>query len=214
VEDDSSRILLGQHYPSVFSAVGKSGGIQGSVEEKPEQVRRAEGTRLEMANIGQPDDLFASKRGEKTGKNPTDRGKLGTKRHIVVDRNGIPLSAVLSGANDHDSRSPHAAWSSIILRRPDPCSVVQHAVEDKAYDSEELRKWLGARGYRVHIPYRGVDAGTVPKGKRYPAKRWVVERTGRWHNLFRRLKIRYEVKAANYLGFVQFANAIICYRSC
>jgi transposase len=131
-----------------------------------------------------------------------------------VDRNGIPLAAVLSGANEHDSRSHQAAWSALILRGPDPRRVVQHVVEDKAYDSEELRKWLGRRGYQVHIPYRGVDAGTAPEGKRHPAKRWVVERTGRWHNLFRRLKIRYEVKAANYLGFVQFANAIICYRSC
>jgi putative transposase len=92
--------------------------------------------------------------------------------------------------------------------------VEQHAVEDKAYDCAELRKWLSRRGYQVHIPNRGVDAGTVPRGKRHPAKRWVVERTGRWHNLFRRLKIRYEVKAMNYLAFVQFASAIICYRTC
>jgi transposase len=131
-----------------------------------------------------------------------------------VDRNGIPLSAVLSGANEHDSRLHQAVWDALIIRGPDPRLVVQHVVEDKAYDSEELRNGLGRRGYRVHIPHRGVDAGRQPEGKRHPAKRWVVERTGRWHNLFRRLKIRYEVKAANYLGFVQFANAIICYRSC
>jgi transposase len=29
--------------------------------------------------------------GGKTGKNPTDRGKLGTKHHIVTDAQGIPL---------------------------------------------------------------------------------------------------------------------------
>jgi transposase len=39
-----------------------------------------------------------------------------------------------------------------------------------------------------------------------------VERTNRWHNLFRRLKIRYEVHAENYLGFVELACAIICFR--
>src|SRR5919202_4827968 len=40
--------------------------------------------------------------GEKTGKNPTDRGKLGSKRHILVDRRGAPLAIVVSGANAHD----------------------------------------------------------------------------------------------------------------
>jgi len=64
-----------------------------------------------------------------------------------------------------------------------------------------------------HIPKRGLDTKEIKGNKKYPARRWVVERTGRWHNLFRRLKIRYEKKAENYLGFVEFANAIICYRA-
>ena len=42
--------------------------------------------------------------GDHTDSNPTDRGKLGTKRHLVVDRNGIPLAMLLSAANVHDSR--------------------------------------------------------------------------------------------------------------
>ena len=37
-----------------------------------------------------------------TGNNPTDRSKLGTKRHILTDKKGIPLSAVISSANTHD----------------------------------------------------------------------------------------------------------------
>jgi transposase len=40
--------------------------------------------------------------GKKTGANPTDKGKSGSKRHIVVDRNGIPLSVIHSAANVHD----------------------------------------------------------------------------------------------------------------
>ena len=42
--------------------------------------------------------------GEQTGKDPTNRGKLGTKHHVVVDRAGLPLSVTLSGANVHDSK--------------------------------------------------------------------------------------------------------------
>jgi len=42
-------------------------------------------------------------RGAKTGNNPTtDRSKLGTKRHILTDKKGIPLSAVISSASTHD----------------------------------------------------------------------------------------------------------------
>ena len=37
--------------------------------------------------------------GEITGSNPTDRGKLGTKRHILTDKKGIPLSAVIASAS-------------------------------------------------------------------------------------------------------------------
>jgi hypothetical protein len=42
-------------------------------------------------------------RGRKTGPNPTDKGNPGTKRHVVVDRGGIPLSVMTSAANVNDS---------------------------------------------------------------------------------------------------------------
>ena len=48
--------------------------------------------------------------------------------------------------------------------------------------------------------------------KTYPAKRWVVERTNLWHNMFRKLFTRYEKKLDNYLGVVQFSCCIIIYR--
>ena len=46
--------------------------------------------------------------GELTGPNPTDRGKLGTKYHVVVSTDGLPLAAIPSAANVHDTRLfPH-----------------------------------------------------------------------------------------------------------
>lgn len=41
--------------------------------------------------------------GEQTGPNPTDRGKLGSKRHIVMDRRGVALAVLVTGTNGHDS---------------------------------------------------------------------------------------------------------------
>ena len=43
------------------------------------------------------------KGGAKTGKNPTDKGKAGSKRHLVSDRRGVPLCVMLTAANTHDS---------------------------------------------------------------------------------------------------------------
>ena len=37
-----------------------------------------------------------------TGHNPTDRSKLGSKRHILTDKYGIPLSVIITSANTHD----------------------------------------------------------------------------------------------------------------
>ncbi len=37
--------------------------------------------------------------------NPTDRSKLGTKRHILTDKKGIPLSAVITSASTHDIKA-------------------------------------------------------------------------------------------------------------
>lgn len=46
----------------------------------------------------------SGRRGLLTGPNPTDRGKLGSKIHLVTDRNGLPLSLGISGVNMHDSQ--------------------------------------------------------------------------------------------------------------
>ncbi|BCM86736.1 hypothetical protein mvi_51970 [Methylobacterium indicum] len=49
------------------------------------------------------------KRGSATGPNPMDRGKAGTKRHLVTDALGTPLGLVLTGAHGHDSPLQSAA---------------------------------------------------------------------------------------------------------
>ena len=121
------------------------------------------------------------------------------------------MALVLSGANVHDCKEHDHCWDSLVLSRPSPKVLEQHACEDKGYDFPACRRELSKKGYIVHIPYRGL--GTEAQGsKRYPSRRWVVERTGRWQNLFRELKIRYCRKAINYEALVQFVNAIICSR--
>jgi len=56
--------------------------------------------------------------GERTGKNPTDRGKLGAKINLLVDERGDPISIVLTGANRHDKVSAIELMGSLLLKRP------------------------------------------------------------------------------------------------
>jgi len=119
---------------------------------------------------------------------------------------------VLSAANVHDSKEHDHSWDSIVLPRPDPRCVEQHACEDKGYDYPTCRLRLRKKHYIVHIPRRGLGTEEIVGKKRYPSRRWVIERTHRWMNLFRALKIRYSRKAVNFEALVHFANAIICFR--
>jgi transposase len=51
--------------------------------------------------------------GQKTGPNPTDRAKLGSKRHLICDGRGIPLAIQLTGANRNDSQQALALVDSV-----------------------------------------------------------------------------------------------------
>ena len=167
-----------------------------------------------------------------TGSNPTDRSKLGTKRHILTDKKGIPLSAVISSASTHDIKLVTNVVDSMVIKRPSPSSkpkterrkrrrLQQHLCLDKAYNSEPEEQELLKRGYVLHIPHKRKKGEAVDEQKtkvashhkKHSPKRWVVERTNSWHNRFRKLFTRYEKKVENYLGLLQFSCCIIIYRN-
>jgi putative transposase len=143
--------------------------------------------------------------GAAAGPNPTDRGKRGTKRSLLVDGNGIPLAVAIDGANRHDSKLLGATLDGLVVLRPEPDQVGQHLCLDKGYDFGFVREEAEARGYRHHIRGRGEErAQPHPDGK---ARRWVVERTISWLNHSRRLLIRWEKKAENHLALIHLACA-------
>jgi putative transposase len=146
---------------------------------------------------------------DKTGPNPTDRGKLGTKRRILTDQKGVPLSAVITAANTHDMKAATETLDSIVVKRPRPRKYRrQNLCLDKGYDFPEIVREVVKRRYVPHIRHRGEKR----KKPRYKRRRWVVERTNSWHNRFRKLLVRYEKKSENYLGLVQLACCIIVHR--
>lgn len=155
--------------------------------------------------------------GEATGTNPTDRGKYGSKRHVLVDARGAPLSVTISAANRHESQYAIATLKAMPIRKPKRIYRVHHLCADKAYDSDAIRREAHKLGYRTHIPriQRGgavASQSTKSKRKKHPARRWVVEPTLSWQNNFRSLRTRWLKKATNWLGFNHLASSLIVFR--
>lgn len=88
----------------------------------------------------------------------------------------------------------------------------QHLCLDKGYAGAPVEGEVRERGYTPHVP-RKANEPPKPKHRRGKARRWKVERTHSWLNRARRLLIRWEKKAANYLGFLQLRFAIITLRT-
>ena len=163
-----------------------------------------------------------------TGNNPTDRSKLGTKRHILTDKQGIPLSAIISPASTHDIKLVTDVIDNLVIKQTFVSNKPKkgmkqrrqyhHLCLDRAYRSKLIEQEIIKRGYVPHIPYKKKRGQMIKNTnqKRYSSyaknKRWVVERTNSWHNRFRKLFTRYEKKVENYLGLVQLSCSIIIYR--
>jgi transposase len=87
--------------------------------------------------------------GEKTGPNPTDRRKLGSKHHVLTDANGIPLATTLTGANRHDVTQLLPLLDKVPRvkgKRGAPRCRPDHVQGDRAYDSEPHRRAIKKRG--------------------------------------------------------------------
>lgn len=148
--------------------------------------------------------------GAATGPNPTDRGKQGTKRHLLTEGHGLPIGLVVTGANRNDMTQVEAVLDS---RPVVSFEAEQHVCGDKGYDYDGVRSALSASGFVTHILSRG-DEKLALKMPGYRARRWVVEAAHSWLNRFRRLLIRWEKKAENYAALLHLACAVIVWRRC
>ena len=150
---------------------------------------------------------------EATGSNPTDRGKPGTKRHLLTEAKGIPVAIVISGANRHDMKQLADLLAAVVIE-PTPAEPPNLAL-DRGYDYDACRAAVVVRGYVAHIPPKATEHRPLPPPgdpDRHPPRRWVVEVSHSWFNRFRRLLVRWEKRAAMYLGFVQLAAVLSIYR--
>jgi putative transposase len=133
---------------------------------------------------------------------------------VLTEADGGPLAVVISSANVHDCKLLEATLDAIVVERPKPQDVEQHLCLDKGYDNPTGQNTVDKHNYIRHIRRIGEEKFDEQQQKRYPARRWVVERTLGWLSKCRAILVRYDKKACNYLGMIKLACALLWYRRC
>ncbi len=157
---------------------------------------------------------FQPRAGEKggaaTGPSPVDRGRAGSKHHLLVDATGIPLAWTLTGGNRNDVTQliplidavpPVRGRVGRPRKRPDRLTA------DRGYDHDKYRRQLRQRGIKPEIARRQTEHGSGLG--RY---RWVVERTFAWLHQFKRLLVRYDRRPDIHEAFLALGCCLVCYR--
>jgi transposase len=142
----------------------------------------------------------------KVGK--TKRGK-GTKIMAVADRHGLPVSICIESATPHEVKLVTSTLVQMVV--PD---APEHLIGDNAYDSDKLDAQLRHYGIEVIAPHRSnrrIKTQDERCLRRY-RRRWKIERLFAWLQNFRRLVVRYERHAENFLGMLQLACCLILLR--
>lgn len=144
------------------------------------------------------------------GPSPVDRRKPGSKIHLLVEGQGVPLAFRLTAGNRNDVEEtlhlvdqvpPIAGQVGRPRRRP--CCLLA----DRGYDDEGDRQALRQRHIVPLLAKRRSDNGSG-----LGIFRWFVERTISWLKQFRRLRVRYERIPSMFEAFIALAMVVICHR--
>jgi len=189
-----------------ITKVVEVGPLPESLAALPAGVGRVRRDRLENS-LGGWHVRPGKKRGDCVGK--TKCGK-GTKVMTMVDAGGTPLAVTI------DSASPaEVSLIEPLLDRRVLARLPAKLVYDRAADSDPLRERLKSRGIELVCPHRkSRKKPPTQDGRKLKAykRRWPVERTNAWLQNFRRVLVRHEYRAENYLGFVQLACLLVTLR--
>ncbi|MDA5143691.1 IS5 family transposase [Streptomyces sp. AD681] len=186
---------------------------QAGVWQRLHEVLLAElnaASRLDWSRCAVDSSRPGAKRGSQTGPSPVDRGRAGSKHHLITDGHGTPLAVLLTGGNRNDVTQLPPLLDAIPpvrgrvgrpRRKPDSLFA------DRGYDHDVYRDQVRARGIVPAIARRGTRHGTG-----LGTYRWVVERSFAWLHGFRRLRIRWERRADIHEAFLRLACCLIAHR--
>jgi transposase len=148
------------------------------------------------------------KRGSGVG--PTKRGK-GSKIVAIADRHGLPIAVHVASARPNEAILVEATLEQRFLRE-----APARLIGDKAYDSDpldqRLRDTLGVQLISPHRWNRSKPVTQDGRALRRYRRRWKIERLFAWLHNFRRIVVRWEYHAENFLAMIQLACAVILLR--
>jgi transposase len=129
----------------------------------------------------------------------TKRGK-GTKLMAVAARTGLPLAVYAASAAPHEVTLGAETLAQVLTDQGS-----ERLSGDKAYDSDPLEAELKEQGLELSAPHKSNRKKAPPQDgrplRRYK-RRWKIERLFAWLQNFRRIAMRFDFHAQNYLGFV------------
>lgn len=152
----------------------------------------------------------AQKGGPMTGPSPVDRGKPGSKLHVLSDATGLPMATGISAGNtaDGDAMIPLVnAFPPVRSRRGPRRRKPAKLHGDKTYNSRERRRWLRDKGIRPRLARKDIESK-----QRLGRHRWVIERSMASFTGYRRLTLRYERRADTFKAFLALAAALVCFK--
>jgi transposase len=148
--------------------------------------------------------------GEDTGPSPTDRGKSGSKHHVLTDAQGIPLTATVTAANVNDVTQVFQVLTDMppVGGKPGPQREKPARLQgDRGYDSEPVRQLLRWLGITPVLAERNTEHGSG-----LGVFRWFIERTIAWLHAFGRLRRRLDRLTEIQEAFLRLACGLICLR--
>jgi transposase len=150
------------------------------------------------------------KGGSETGPSPVDRGRPGSKQHLLVDATGIPLAFSVTGGNRNDITQLIPLLDAVpaVGGRPGrPRRRPESVLADRGYDHDKYRRLVRERGIRPVIARRQTGHGSG-----LGRHRWVVERTFAWLHNFKRLLVRYERRVEIHHALLALGCSLVCFR--
>ncbi|HSS65670.1 MAG TPA: IS5 family transposase, partial [Gammaproteobacteria bacterium] len=152
------------------------------------------------------DAMFSPAKGGGAEVGPGRRGK-GVKIMGIVDRHGLPLAVSTHAANHHEVTLVQLSFDFYMIE-----AKPENLIGDRADDSDKLDAELKEDGIEMIAPHRKNRKKPRTQDRRRLRRyerRWLVERFFAWIQWQRRLLIRWEYYAENFLGFVQLATIAI-----
>jgi transposase len=140
------------------------------------------------------------------------RAGQSTKIMAVADAEGMPIAVAIEEGSRHDVVLVDHVLDQAVTKHLSPILI-----GDRAFDSKPLAQRLGhERGVRLIAPKRrnkGVETARQDgRHMRRYRRRWKVECLFAFLKQFRRIVVRWESKAENYLAFLYLGCAVILFR--